>query len=228
MAVRKAIRAVSTVEEFVEQWDRKIDKIIASYGLQEFAEDIKQDIYTDVITPDSNPESDTYGQNGLQRYDPKRGAFSTYVYGLVLTRVRNARSRRIRELGLMPFSHDATFMASEDDGRSARKKDKNEAHAYELSGKACALERKEFQMQINNALEALKYYPVRSYFFRNGECITRDLATLLKLVLSGKSREEIVNYFEYSTGSVGVMFDQLRQVPELQELKDMIPGLQAH
>lgn len=221
---RQPIRAVSTVEDFVAQWDRKIDKIISSYGLQDYADDIKQDIYADVITTDADRESPTYGLNGLERYDPQRGAFSTYVYGLVLTRVRNARSRRIRELSLMPFSHDATS-PSDDEGRAGRLRDRNESNAMELMGKASDTERMEFQMQIAHAKEALKYYPVRSYFFRDGECVTRDLSTLLDLVLAGKSREEIVEYFNYSTGSVGVLFDQLRQVPELKELRDMVPGM---
>lgn len=227
MSLRKPIHYVPTIPEFVKQWDKKIDKIIASYGLQDLAEDIKQDIYLDVATTDKNPESPTFGKNGLERYDPLRGAFSTYVYGLVLVRVRNARSKRVRELGLMPFSHDGTTYGQSDDGRASRIKDRNEANAQDLSGKTSEIERAEFQMQIEKAMEALRNYPVRSYFFRDGECVTRDLATLLDLVLKGKSRDEIVNYFEYSTGSVGVMFDQLRKVPELEELKDMIPGLGA-
>lgn len=225
MSLRKPIHQVLTIPDFVKHWDKKIDKIIASYGLQDMAEDIKQDIYLDVATPDKNPDSPTFGQNGLERYDPLRGAFSTYVYGLVLVRVRNARSRRVRELGLMPFSHDGTSYDQGDDGRASRIKDRNEANAQDISGKTSEIERAEFLMQIEHAKDALKNYPVRSYFFRDGDCITRDLATLLDLVLQGKSRDEIVSYFEYSTGSVGVMFDQLRQVPELQELKDMIPGL---
>lgn len=222
---RKKIVATTDMKVFVEQWDRKIDKIIASHGLKDLADDIKQDIYCNMIIPDSDPESPTFGMNGLERFDPKRGAFSTYVYALVLTRVRNARSRRIRELGLMPFSHDMLTPNNSEDGKSARLKDRNEAHAYELAGKASNMERTEFQMQVDNILEVLRFYPVRSDFYREGECVTRDLVSLLQLILGGKSREEIVEYFEYSTGSVGVMFDQLRKVPELLELKEMIPGM---
>lgn len=223
MSLRKPMSQVLNITDFIKQWGKKIDRIIMSYGLQELADDIKQDIYADIITPDSDPDSPTYGQNGLERYDPAKGAFSTYVYGLVLVRVRNARSRRVRELGLMPFSHDISQWDNGDDGRATRFRDKNEANAQELSGKTSEIERTEFAMQIKHAVEALRNYPVRSYFFRNGECVTRDLSTLLELVLKGKTREEIVDYFCYSTGSVGVLFDQLRSVPELQELKEMLP-----
>jgi len=125
----------------------------------------------------------------------------------------------------MPFSHDALSADTDDEGKTTRRKDKNEAHSYELNGKATDLERAEFAIQLQDVLDALRLYPVRSFFFRDGACVTRDLATLLELVLRGKSREEIVAHFEYSTGSVGVMFDQLRQVPELQQLKHMIPGM---
>lgn len=226
MAVRrKKIKHVKTLKEFIEQWDKKLDKIIASHGMQDMAEDIKQDIYLCIATPDSKPDSPTLGQNGLERYDPKRSAFSTYVYGLVLVRVRNARAKRVRELGLMPYSHDTSKYDVDDEGRQTTRRDRNEAHSYDLDGKATDLERTEFNIQLRNVLETLRTYPVRSYFFKDGECITRDLATLLELIISGKTREEIVEYFQYSTGSVGVMFDQLRRCPELQELKDMIPGL---
>jgi len=124
----------------------------------------------------------------------------------------------------MPFSHDSSKFDVNDEGKATRRKDKHEAHAYELSGKATDLERTEFIMQVQNIMDVLRFYPSRSEIWRDGECITRDLLTLMELILQGKSREEIVKYFEYSTGSVGVMFENLRKVPEIEELKLMVPG----
>jgi hypothetical protein len=220
---KATIKPISTMEEFVKVWDKKITKIIASFQLQDLTEDIKQDIYLEMCTPNSDPDHPNYGKNGLQSYDPNRGAFSTYVYGLLLVKIRNARTKRLRELGVMPYSHDAVSdYASDPDSHASRAHDRMEAHGQELSNELSSVTRAEFQMQLQNIKEALKSYTVRSYFFRNGECITRDLSALLELILQGKSREEIVEYFEYSTGSVGVMFEMLRAVPELMELKQMV------
>lgn len=225
MAVSKSLRPCKTMEEFIAQWDKKLNKIIASYGLLEFTDDIKQDIFLDMCTPEDNPESANYGKTGLEAYDPNLGAFSTYVYGLVLMKVRNARAKYLRETRVMPFSNEAAESKSKDRGdnsNSIHPRDKLEMHGQEIEGVRSDMDRVEFKMQLNNILDALSTYPVRSFFFRDGECITRDLKTLFELILSGKTREEIIDHFQYSTGSVGVMFEQLRQVPELLELRDMI------
>jgi hypothetical protein len=221
---KATIKPINTMEEFVKSpWDKKITKIIASFGLQDLTDDIKQDIYLEMCTPNTDPSHPNFGKNGLQAYDPNRGAFSTYVYGLLLVKIRNARTKRMRELGVMPYSADSIADHNSDpDSHGSRAHDRLEAHGQELSNETSTVLRAEFQMQLANIKEALKKSPVRSYFFRNGECITRDLSTLLQLILEGKTREEIVEYFQYSTGSVGVMFDMLRQVPELHELKSMI------
>lgn len=224
VAVRPRMRALTNIRDFVREWGPKIDKIISSKGLQDVGEDIKQDIYLYIITPDSNPESPTFGKNGLEQYDPSRAAFSTYVYALVMMRVLNARTKRLRELGLMPYSHDSDAEHVEE-ARQARRRDKDEANSYDVTGQVSDLSRTDFILQVEKVIEALRRYPVRSSIFNaDGECITRDLATLFKLILEEKTREEIVDYFKYSTGSVGVMFDQLRQVPEVQQLKEMLFG----
>lgn len=217
-----ALKPVSTMDEFVKKWDKKITKIIASFGLIDYTDDIKQDIYLEMCTPCTDPDNPNYGKNGLEAYDPARASFSTYAYGLILVKVRNARTKRMRELGVMPYSHDASETFHDADGASTRTKDRTEANSQELSNDISSQGRAEFQIQLNDVRKALKTYGVRSYFFRDGECITRDLETLFNLILEGKSRDEIVNHFQYSTGSVGVMFEHLRNVPELQELKEML------
>lgn len=210
------IQPLTDWPQFHKAWDRKIDHIIASMGMADLSEDIKQDIY--LVMCSVNPET---GKTGLESFDPTRGSFSTYVYALVLIKAKNARAKRQRELGLMPFSHDESKYEG-DDSMSSWAKDKLEAHGAELSGAWSEQERAEFRIQLDGVMAALSVKPVRSHFFRDGECVTRDLRTLFDLILDGKSREEIVEYFNYSTGSVGVMFEQLRQVPELVELRDMV------
>ena len=202
-----------TLNEFIKNWDKKIDKILQSYGMGDQAEDIKQDIYLYICTKDE------HGKNGLERYDPARGAFSTYAYALILTKARNAVARRKRDLALIPFSHDGSDDAY-DDNMTASRRDRREAEMMARTGVDSA-KRVEFSLQLQQVMDALRTYPVRSSFFRNGECIVRDLPTLMELLLQDKSRDEIVEYFDYSTGSVGVMYEKLRSVPELRELYNM-------
>jgi len=210
------IKACKTMEEFVGQWDRKIDKIIHSYGMGEHVEDIKQDIYEHMCTPRDD------GQTGLEAYDPKRAHFSTYVYGLITTKVRNARAKRIREdMSMVMIDH----LADEDgdDNMAAWTRGKMENQSRTLTGQLSPNERMDIYLQLDNIREHLKRMPSRSYFFKdNGEVVMRDLYTLFDLIMKGMPRGEIVKYLRYSTGSVGVLFDQLRQLPELKELRDMV------
>lgn len=215
MRKRSKYVCVSSIEAFIPLWEHKIDRIISSFNMQDYADDIKQDIYLEMCKKDEN------GLNGLERFDSEKGSFSTYVYALILTKVRNARSKRIRELALMPYSQD---QMTEREDRSPRGKDRLELRGKRLSGGISEKRRVEFKIQLENIMKELKRLPVRSYFFRNGVCVTRDLATLLEMILKECTRDEIVRYFGYSTGSVGVMFDRLRNVKEVIELKKMVNG----
>lgn len=206
------LKPVKTYEEFIKIWDKKIEKIIRSYGLLEEVQDLKQEIYLRILE-----------NNGLANYDPTRGAFSTYIYAVVVMKVRNARTKRRKELGLMPFTLEAKdFLDGEEEGNGHRHRDRTELNSLIAKGELNPQRRTEIKMQIEQVLEVLKYQPVRSLFYREGECITRDLRTLMIKIMEGKSREEIVEYFEYSTGSVGILFKELREIIEVQELWDLV------
>lgn len=204
------------MDEFVRQWDRKIDHILTSFGLGENVEDVKQEIYESMCQRDP-----ITGLNGLEKYDKEKASFSTYVYAMVLTKARNAKAKRIRENQIIQH---ANFYSSDDDDESMANwsRDRLEAKSAIITGQRSERDRVEFKLQIKDVFAILRTYAPRSDFFRDGECVVRDLTTLLELILQGKTREEIVTYFDYSTGSVGVMYDQLRQVPELKELWAMV------
>ncbi len=81
--------------------------------------------------------------------------------------------------------------------------------------------RVEFKLQLEQIMQVLQRYPARSSFFRGGECIVRDLHSLMEQLMQDRSRDEIVKHFDYSTGSVGVLYEKLRAIPELRELYGM-------
>lgn len=206
------IKPTLSYVELVKQWDKKIEKIIRSYGLVEDVDDLKQEIYLRILEND-----------GLANYDPARGAFSTYMYAVIVMKVRNARTKRRRELGLMPFTMEAKdFMDGEDDSNGRRQRDRIEVSSLVARGELNPQRRTEIKIQIEKVLDVLRFQPVRSLFYRDGECITRDLRTLMIKILEGMSREDIVKYFDYSTGSVGILFKELRDVPEVKELWDLV------
>jgi len=210
------IKACKTMDEFVRQWDRKIDRIIHSYGMGDHVEDIKQDIYEHMCTPRAN------GQTGLEAYDPQRAQFSTYVYGLITTKVRNARAKHVRESS-MTVMMDHLADGDGDENMAAWTRAKMEKQSAVLNGNTSPDERMDINLQLRSIHEILQRHPSRSYFFdESGELIMRDLSTLFRLIMQGMPRGEIVKYLRYSTGSVGVLFDQLRQLPELKELQAMV------
>jgi len=210
---KPTIQPTKDINEFVKQWDKRIEKIIRSHGMGEHMEDIKQEIYMRIIQDD-----------GLEKYDPTRGSFSTYCYALILTKVRNARTKFYRERRIVPVSLEQKDVPENTEYANGRQRDRLELHAMSLIGQSENPVRNiEVQRHIESTLDILRRQTeVRSHFFRDGKCITRDLATLLTLILEGKTREEIVEHLDYSTGSVGILFKELRERPELKELFDLV------
>lgn len=194
-----------SMNDFVRNWDAKITKIVASFGIADHADDVKQEIYLDILKLKE-------GKNGLERYDAKRAAFSTYVYQLILVKVRNYRSRVIRQ-HLWEVS-ESSFTSQDPDAPQQSPLDRSD---YESQDNV------EISLQLENLKNSLKHYPSRSFIFRDGECISRDLLTLFECIMKDMSRQEIKEFFDYSTGSIGAMFEQLRDVPELLELVGRSP-----
>jgi hypothetical protein len=205
---RATIQPVATLEEFMAKWDSKLDNIIRSFRLHEYTDDLKQIIYTRIFEDD-----------GLNRYDPKKGSFSTFVYALVLTILQNARKQYLRERATMPVSFDALAF---DDGYRQDTPERGRFSAQKIASLRVDEEKsRDFHMQLRIVREALRRLPVRSFFYFNGEAKTRNLATLFELIMEGKSREEICQELQYSTGSVGIMYDELRKVPEVLDLREL-------
>lgn len=202
-----AITPVLTMDDFIKQWDKRLDRIIRSYKLWEYCEDIKQEIYLRI-----------FENNGLAKYDPTIGSFSTYVYAVVLTKIRNFRKRYSRERAAMPVSLDEA--AVDQDGAVSDTPERGKLSAEQVHGMRLVSDsEKEFELQVQAIRRILAACPVRSTFFRDSEVVTRDLLTLFDMIVEGKSRAEMTEHFEYSTGSVGIMFEDLRKIPEVQELR---------
>lgn len=195
---------------FARRWDAKITKIINSHGMGAYVDDIKQEIFLRMSYKKE-------GLNGLERYDPTRARFSTYCYTLILIVVRNYRSRVLRQ---RKWEVSESAMQWDDDSNySLESLVDNVAGAVK---EETSLKETDFNLQLSEVRQHLSRYEPRSVFFREGEVITRDLVTFFDLLLKDKSRKEIQDYLEYSTGSIGAMYEALRNVPQLKELLDKV------
>lgn len=211
-AKREDLAMVPTTDfkVFARRWDAKITKIINSHGMGAYVDDIKQEIFLRMSYKKD-------GLNGLERYDPSRARFSTYCYTLILIVVRNYRSRVLRQRK-WEISESAIYR--EDDPSNYQSIEVLAERGQVVAKEESSLKETDFKLQLAELREHLSRYEPRSVFFREGEVITRDLVTFFDLLLKDKSRKEIQDYLEYSTGSIGAMYEALRNVPQLKELLD--------
>ncbi len=77
-----------TVEQLYAQWGGRLAKTVRSFG---FTEDEVPDIIQELLTRFIEGKN---GKDYLKYYQPEKGAFSTYMYTFVLTRLRGWRARR--------------------------------------------------------------------------------------------------------------------------------------
>lgn len=88
MNVKTASSVPTTMEELYDQWAGKLTKTVRSFG---FSEDEVQDVIQELLARFIEGKDQ---KSYLAYYDPAKGAFSTYMYTFVLTRLRGWRARR--------------------------------------------------------------------------------------------------------------------------------------
>lgn len=190
------IVADPTMKTFVEIWDRKLVKTIENMRLGDFVDDVKQDIYLFMCKKNDR------GQTGLEAYDPSKGAFSSYVYHLVILKGLNYRNKLARDrLDLTETEFDLDVASS----RSG------EVHRH-------AGERADFWLQLERIVAELDGFAEGGFFDDDGRLITRDPRTVLELLLQGHSRQELARLLRCKAEGVDRLMARLRSCDELREL----------
>jgi RNA polymerase sigma factor (sigma-70 family) len=199
------------VEEFLNsKWAAKVKTAIAKARLYDDPEDTFQDVLLRMVRA-----------KYLERYDPQRYEFSTYLYGLVgnLIRTRGGRQnndtvRRI-EQGPSIDAEDPT----------------NEFSLHNVLPEE-NLESAEFSAVVDEILDELSkpQYKAHSSNFYTGNPADgfgdeykerryqRDLRTVFELLAKGLSSSQIATLFGTSTSFIASLVAKLRDMPRVQEL----------
>lgn len=199
----KTQRIVSdgTFRTLMMEYDHKIEKTVRGVpGVhEEHVEDIKQEIYLKIAKRDP-----VTGKNGLEAYDPARGAFTSYLYRLVHLHARNYRNKMGRDrLTLKPFDVDLDL-----------------AHRNLDLGDAGEDDRNEFYLQIAAIAEDLEASSddSKTRFDRSGRLVACDERTVMELLLDGRSRKEIQQILDCTSAELSAIVDSLAQDERLKEL----------
>lgn len=201
LASRATTNRVVTDQTFrtlVAEWDRKIHKTVKNLHLYDHIEDVKQDIYLYMSQRDPNT-----GKNGLESYDPTKGAFSSYMYRLVYLKALNYKNKLGRDrMTLTPMGYEV-----------------------DLDMRALSLEpdeiddRDEFWLQVEQIASDLEMTSAGDGFFDNTGClITCDARSVMALLLEGHTRQEIVKMLRCSHSELNAIMKTLSQDPRLREL----------
>jgi hypothetical protein len=190
--------ADGSLRTFIAEWDRKIEKTIKSLRAEEHVEDIKQEIYLYMCQRDGD------GKTGLEAYDPKKGALSSYVYRLVFLKTYNYKNKLKRDrLTFTPTGFEADLALR------AQKSDLLEDPE----------DRNEFHVQIRQiAADLMATSDVGGGHFEDGRYVACDAHSVLGLLLEGRTRQEIVKSLRCSNEDLSAVMTLLSNDDRLREL----------
>lgn len=191
------------LNQFISDWTQKIDRIISSFGFRaEDLEDVRQDIFVRI-----------HSKNFLDGYDETRGAFSTYIYGLVLNMLRKEYGRNKRNPLKKAQSMDEIIRNEDGDGFLFIDMIPGE-DGFD------AIVRGEFERQVVVVQEYLKTLPNPRGEVVGPDGITRQrsLSQIFEFILQGKDRQDMAYLLRYSEGSISLLFKQLRNVGPMKKL----------
>lgn len=178
------------INNFIEEYDSRIETILNRFKVNGYKEDLKQEIYRDIIAGDY-----------LNLFDPNKGSLSTFIYAIVKDRIYRHWSQSNRDilLGATEF-YDEVYLHSE--------KKELEYHLIE----------KETDHELHNAFTKAKLELLRIPERGRKSIYDRSFHHLFELLERGKSRKEIAMEMRLSEASICLRVKELRKLlPELKE-----------
>lgn len=190
--VRKII-ADRSMRTLIVEYEHKVRQVISNLRMEEHTDDILQDFYVFVSRKNAK------GQNGLEAYDPTVAAFSTYIYKAAVLMTLNYRAKLDRDrLQLSPKGIDPEM------GKQVEHRPN----------------RMQFWLQLERIADAFDDQATDDdgFFDDDGRFITRDLKTILGLLLEGLTRLELARKLRCAPAEIDGLLDVLRGCEELQVL----------
>lgn len=178
------------INNFIEEYDSRIEAILDRFKINGYKEDLKQEIYRDII-------EGSY----LDLYDPNKGSLSTFIYAIVKDRIYRYWSKSNRDILLGA----STFYDEE-----YRLTDRKELEHHLID--------KETKHELNKALAKAKEELLQIPEKGRKSVYDRSYHHLFELLERGKTRKEIALEMRLSEASICLRVKELRGLlPELKE-----------
>ena len=200
-----------TVDEMLEAgWYDKILKKVKKYTLNDILntpEELVQDVFLQIIKSDY-----------LSRYDPEYRPFEVYIYTLVENLIKKRGIREGTKGGRKIVNHLSLESTSPDDGEL-------EAGVVYLDmldipdSQGSTLNNLYLEELIRDTAESLKEFKAHSSVDFEGMTVDRDPLTVFKLILAGKSVNEIADMMHTSKQFIYFLLNKIRGTAAMQELR---------
>jgi RNA polymerase sigma factor (sigma-70 family) len=187
-----------TFENFITEWDSKLEVTIRNYKLKDDVEDIKNQIYLEL-----------FEKKYLDRFDDEKATISTWVYGFVKNSLRKRYHKNRRDL----IYNGISIMDDYEEDAVGR--------ALFLNIFVTDLQEDEtmLKLAIEDIISILskECYAAHSY---SSTGIPRDMKTVATMFLEGLTPKEIAERFETSVQFVYKLIKRIGSLEELQSYRD--------
>lgn len=193
-----------TYEEVFEKWGPVIFKKAMEWGFNfEQARDLQAMVVEEFLL----------GQY-LLIFDPKRAAFSTFWHSFVTKRLKRENSRRQRD----PINYSVELDWSNEDGSLEERFQARVNQVVDPETRVVVRE------SLCQAVAALREIPPKKSKRQSasGRFRTRSLLVLFNMLGKGWARKDIANYWGVTPGTICGMVQELRQVPEVRDFREIV------
>jgi len=199
-----------TVEEMLEDgWYDKILRKVKRYNLNDILntpEELVQDVFLQIIKSDY-----------LSRYDPDYRPFEVYIYTLVENLIKKRGIREGTKGGKMIVNHSSLENTVPENGRL--EPGVVYLEMLESSGQEDVLGGIYLEELIRDTFDSLEEFKAHSSVEVDGVTIERDPKTVFKMILAGKSVNEIASVMQTSKQFIYVLLNKIRGTAPMEELR---------
>ena len=186
-----------TFENFMTEWDSRLEATIRGFKLKEDIEDVKQQLYLELLD-----------KGYLDRYDDEKATISTWVYGFVKNSLRKKYHKGNRD-----FIYNGVSIMDDYDEDAV-----GEALFLNIFATESTEDEMDLKIIVDDILNILskECYAAHSY---SSTGIPRDMKSVAMYFLEGYTPKEIAEMFETSVQFVYKLIKRIGSLPELQSYR---------
>lgn len=192
-----------TFENFMTEWDSKLEATIRGFKLKEDIEDVKQQLYLELLE-----------KQYLDRFDDEKSTIATWVYGFVKNSLRKKYHRNKRD-----FIYNGVSIIDDFDEEAVG--DALFLNIFATDAFEEEIEQMNMKFIVEDILRILsaECYAAHSY---SSTGIPRDMKTVVVMFLQGLTPKDIADRFETSVQFVYKLIKRIGGLPELQAYRGCI------